>query len=159
MRKSEKNAFFSKSWNGRILISWNLIVDTFFCTKIKKFTIVDFFSLDTYSDPMWQFCSSLPFGFPRIVFAPKALRPWKCPKHDQIVESPDTLHCTVAPWSLLLHLKHSRAESRKFAYWSDHQTSQNQNKRWNRYYLLSSCKSCQEAFKLLSLTPRTSLML
>ena len=52
MRKSEKNAFFSKSWNGRILISWNLIVDTFFCTKIKKFTIVNFFSLDTYSDPM-----------------------------------------------------------------------------------------------------------
>ena len=88
-----------------------------------------------------QFCSSLPPGFPRIVFAPKALRPWKCPKHDQIVESPDTLHCTVAPWSLLLHLKHSRAEGRKFAYRSDHQTSQNQNKRWNRFYLLSSCKS------------------
>ena len=53
MRKSEKNAFFSKSWNGRILISWNLIVDTFFCTKIKKFTIGNFFSLDTYSRPMW----------------------------------------------------------------------------------------------------------
>ena len=29
-----------------------VIVDTFFCTKIKKFTIVNFFSLDTYSDPM-----------------------------------------------------------------------------------------------------------
>ena len=32
--------------------SWNLIVDTFFCTKIKKFTIVNFFSLDACSGPM-----------------------------------------------------------------------------------------------------------
>ena len=44
---------FSKSPNGRILISWNLIVDTFFCTKIKKFTIGNFFSLDACSRPMW----------------------------------------------------------------------------------------------------------
>ena len=47
-----KKCFFSKPFHGRILISWNLIVDTFFCTKIKKFTIVDFFSLDAGSRPM-----------------------------------------------------------------------------------------------------------
>ena len=35
----------------RILISWNLILYTFFCTKIKKFTIVHFFSLDACSRP------------------------------------------------------------------------------------------------------------
>ena len=46
-----KNANFSKPFNGRILISWNLIVDTFFCTKIKKFTIGNFFSLDAGSRP------------------------------------------------------------------------------------------------------------
>ena len=39
------------------MISWNLIVDTFFCTKIKKFTMDNFFSLDTYSDPMCSFTS------------------------------------------------------------------------------------------------------
>ena len=43
---------FSKPFYGRILISWNLILDTFFCTKIKKFTIVNFFSLDACSGPM-----------------------------------------------------------------------------------------------------------
>ena len=47
-----KKRIFSKPFHGRILISWNLIVDTFFCTKIKKFTIVNFFSLDACSGPM-----------------------------------------------------------------------------------------------------------
>ena len=42
-----------KPFHGRILISWNLILDTFFCTKIKKFTIAHFFSLDACSGPMW----------------------------------------------------------------------------------------------------------
>ena len=55
--KSEKNLIFSKPSQMRILISWNLSVDTFFCTKIKKFTIVDFFSLDAGSRPM---CAVLP---------------------------------------------------------------------------------------------------
>ena len=45
MRKSEKNAFFSKPFNGRILISSNLILYTFLCMKIKKFTIGNFFLL------------------------------------------------------------------------------------------------------------------
>ena len=35
--KTQKR-IFSKPLNGRILISWNLILDTFFCTKIKKFS-------------------------------------------------------------------------------------------------------------------------
>ena len=53
MSKSEENAFFSKPFNGRILIFWNLILYTFLCTKIKKFTIGNFFSLDACSSPMW----------------------------------------------------------------------------------------------------------
>ena len=52
MSKNEKNAFFSKPFNGPILIFWNLILYTFLCTKIKKFTIVNFFSLDACSRPM-----------------------------------------------------------------------------------------------------------
>ena len=36
MSNSEKNAFFSKSFHGPILIFWNLILYTFLCTKIKK---------------------------------------------------------------------------------------------------------------------------
>ena len=42
-----------KPFHGRILISWNLILDKFFCTKIKKFTMDHFFSLDACSRPMW----------------------------------------------------------------------------------------------------------
>ena len=57
MSKSEKNAFFSKPFNGPILIFWNLILYTFLCTKIKKFTIVHFFSLDACSRPMWEMLS------------------------------------------------------------------------------------------------------
>ena len=38
-----QNAIFSKPFHGRILISWNLILYTFLCTKIKKFTIANFF--------------------------------------------------------------------------------------------------------------------
>ena len=56
MSKSEKNAFFSKPFNGPILIFWNLILYTFLCTKIKKITIVNFFSLDACSRPMWPTC-------------------------------------------------------------------------------------------------------
>ena len=51
MSKSEKNAFFSKPFNGLILIFWNLILYTFLCTEIKKFTIVHFFSPDACSRP------------------------------------------------------------------------------------------------------------
>ena len=43
MSKSEKNAFFSKPFDGLILIFWNLILYTSLCTKIKRFTIVNFF--------------------------------------------------------------------------------------------------------------------
>ena len=46
-----QNANFPKPFNGRILISWNRIVDTFFCTKIKKFTIGNFFSFDACLSP------------------------------------------------------------------------------------------------------------
>ena len=52
MRINEKNAFFSKPSHGRILISWNPILYTFLCTKIKKITIDNFFSLDACSGPM-----------------------------------------------------------------------------------------------------------
>ena len=47
-----QNANFSKPFHGRILISWNPILDTFFCTKIKKFTMDNFFPLDACSRPM-----------------------------------------------------------------------------------------------------------
>ena len=50
--KNPKKRIFSKPFNGRIFIFWNPYIYIFICTKIKKFTIVDFFSLDTYSDPM-----------------------------------------------------------------------------------------------------------
>ena len=53
MSKSEKNAFFSKPFNGPILIFWNLILYTFLCTKIKKISIGNFFSLDACLNPMW----------------------------------------------------------------------------------------------------------
>ena len=53
MRKSEKKGLNSKSPYGRILISWNLILYTFLCTKIKKFTMGNFFSVDAFSSPMW----------------------------------------------------------------------------------------------------------
>ena len=43
--KIEKNAFFSKPSHGQILISWNPILYTFLCTKIKKFTLGNFFLL------------------------------------------------------------------------------------------------------------------
>ena len=46
--KTQKR-IFSKPFHGRILISWNLIL---FCTKIKKFTMDNFFSLDACSGPM-----------------------------------------------------------------------------------------------------------
>ena len=49
MRKSEKNAFFSKTSKLPILIAWNLILNTFLCTKIKN--IVHFLSLDDVQDP------------------------------------------------------------------------------------------------------------
>ena len=52
MRKSEKNAFFSKPSHGPILISWNLILYTFLWTKIKKITIGNIFSLDACLSPM-----------------------------------------------------------------------------------------------------------
>ena len=52
MRKSEKNAFFSKPLQPPILISWNPVLYTFLCTKIKKFTMDNFFSLDACSRPM-----------------------------------------------------------------------------------------------------------
>ena len=52
MSKSEKNAFFSKPFNGPLLIFWNLILHTFLCTKIKKFTMEHFFSLDACLSPM-----------------------------------------------------------------------------------------------------------
>ena len=45
MSKSEKNALFSKPFNGPILIFWNLILYTFLCAKIKKFTMEHFFCL------------------------------------------------------------------------------------------------------------------
>ena len=54
MSKSEKNAFFSKPFNGRILIFWNLILYTFLCTKIKKITMDNFFPLDACLSPMWN---------------------------------------------------------------------------------------------------------
>ena len=44
MRKSEKKGPNSKSSRGRILISWNPILYTFLCTKIKKNTMDNFFS-------------------------------------------------------------------------------------------------------------------
>ena len=53
--KEEKQswyAFFSKPFNGPILIFWNLILYTFLCTKIKKFTMGNFFSLDAWLSPM-----------------------------------------------------------------------------------------------------------
>ena len=53
MSKSEKNAFFSKPSQPPILISWNLILNTFLCTKIKKITIDNIFSLDACLGPMW----------------------------------------------------------------------------------------------------------
>ena len=45
MRKNEKKSIFSKPSQLPILISRNLILYTFLCTKIKKFTIVPFFLL------------------------------------------------------------------------------------------------------------------
>ena len=48
----KQNANFSKPFNGRILISWNLILYIFLCTKIKKITMGNFFSLDAGSSPM-----------------------------------------------------------------------------------------------------------
>ena len=48
-----QNANFSKPFHGRIFISWNLILETFFCKKIKKFSMDNFFSLDACSRPMW----------------------------------------------------------------------------------------------------------
>ena len=45
MSKSEKNVSFSKPFNGRVLIFWNLILSTFLCTKIKKITTGIFFLL------------------------------------------------------------------------------------------------------------------
>ena len=53
MSKSEKNAFFSKPFKLRILISWNPILHTFLRTKIKKITMDNIFSLDACSGPMW----------------------------------------------------------------------------------------------------------
>ena len=53
MSNSEKNAFFSKPFNGPILIFWNLILCTFLCTKIKKITMEHFFSLDACLHSMW----------------------------------------------------------------------------------------------------------
>ena len=53
MRKSEKNSIFSKPYNGRILISWNPILYTFLCTKIKRYTMNNIFSFDACSGPMW----------------------------------------------------------------------------------------------------------
>ena len=47
-------AFSSKPFHGPILISWNLILYTFLCTKIKKITIVNIFFLDACSGPMWS---------------------------------------------------------------------------------------------------------
>ena len=51
MRKSEKNAFFSKPSHGQILICWNLILFTFLRTKIEKFTMDNFFLLMHVQDP------------------------------------------------------------------------------------------------------------
>ena len=42
MSNSEKNAFFSKLFQPPILISWNPVLYTFLCTKIKKFTMDNF---------------------------------------------------------------------------------------------------------------------
>ena len=47
-----KMPFFSKPFNGPILIFWNLILYTFLCTKIKKITMGNFFSLDACLSPM-----------------------------------------------------------------------------------------------------------
>ena len=52
MSKSEEIAFFSKPFNGPILIFWNLILYTFLCTKIKKITMGNFYSLDACLSPM-----------------------------------------------------------------------------------------------------------
>ena len=48
-----KNANFSKPFNGRIFIFWNPFIYIFICPKIKKFTIGNFLSLDACSGPMW----------------------------------------------------------------------------------------------------------
>ena len=44
-----QNANFSKPFDGRTLISWNLILYTFLDTKIKKITMDKIFSLDACS--------------------------------------------------------------------------------------------------------------
>ena len=51
MRKSEKNSIFSKPSKLPILISWNLILYTFLCTKIKQFTMAIFFLFLHVQDP------------------------------------------------------------------------------------------------------------
>ena len=71
MSKSEKNAFFSKPFNGPILIFWNLILYTFLCTKIKKFTMDNIFSHDACSKPMsWYFYANYMYfyAFYELIF-------------------------------------------------------------------------------------------
>ena len=53
MRTSEKKGPNSKPSHGRILISWNPILYTFLCTKIKKITIDNIFSRDACSESMY----------------------------------------------------------------------------------------------------------
>ena len=56
-----KKRIFSKPFHGQIFIFWNPFIYIFMCTKIRKITIVHFFSFDACSRPMWPWLQLPPF--------------------------------------------------------------------------------------------------